>query len=248
MAVMEHSPPTELEHGYERHPISPTVARRFRSLARQEARSRQPRIATPAWSRERAVPGLIIAQRYIGGDAFGLARQTAELDAALRRAVALMQLLETGERVVAWPRPIRPERGGLWLLDAQYGSLDALYTVYGTLVAVATSTPVSLASLASLAWTARRSASRMARRWVVRPLAPGELAQRPSAGDPPPPSINHDGDILLDRTTKRLLPVFQRAIDDGRGLDYRATGPSGEVRLIVTPRANPDGTEKPTER
>ncbi len=230
----------------ERHPrpIAQTAVGRLRSLVRQEARSRQPRIATPSWSREGAIPGLIIAQRYVGGDAFGSARQTAELDAALRRAVALMHLLERGKRVLEWPRPIRPERGGLWLLDARYGSLDLLWTVYGSVVAVATSTPVSLASFTSLAWSSSRSASRMARRWVVRPLEAGELVHRPSAGGSTS-SVSHSGDAdWHERTTKKLVPLFKQAVSDGRGIDYQATGPSGEVRLIVTPRT---GTEAPDE-
>jgi hypothetical protein len=244
MTVMDEAPDRAIDVplGYERHPIGPTVSNRLRGLARQEARSRQPRIVTPGWSQETALPGLIIAQRYVGGDAFGIARQTAELDMAVRRAVALMKLMETGERVTAWPQPIRPRRGGLWLLDARYGSLDLLWTVYGSIVTVATSTPISLASFASLAWLASRSASRMAHRWVVRPLAPSELAHRPSAGDPVP-SASH-GDTWEERTTKRMIPVFKLAISEGSGIDYRATGPSGEVRFIVPPRADTDATDR----
>ena len=172
---------------------------------------------------------------------FGAARQSAELDMAVRRAVALMKLMETGERVTAWPQPIRPRRGGLWLLDARYGSLDLLWTVYGSIVAVATSTPISLASFSSLAWSASRSASRMARRVLVRPLEPVELVHRPSAGDPVP-SASH-GDSWEERTTKRMIPVFKLAISDGRGIDFRATGPSGEVRFMVPPRTDTETTE-----
>lgn len=160
MTVMDESPERSIgsRFGYEKHPIGPTVANRLRSLARQELRSRQQRFVTPNWSREGALPGLIVAQRYAGGDAYNASRQTAEVDTALRRAAALLGLLEAGERVEAWPRPIRPERGGLWLLDARYGSLDLLWTFYGSLVAVATSTPISLASFASLAWISGKSA------------------------------------------------------------------------------------------
>jgi hypothetical protein len=221
--------------------IAPTTARRLRSLAKHEARSPEPRLASPAWAREEEIPGLIIAQRYSGGDAFGISRQSAELDLAFRRAAALIRLLEAGEQVTSWPRPMRPARGGLWLLDARYGSLDALYTVYGALVTVAMSQPVSLASFASLAWTASKSATRLASRWIVRVLHPSELTQRPSAGDLSP-AIAHDDDFVLDRMTKRLLPFFREAVNDGRGLDFRATGASGEVRIIVTPR-NSENTE-----
>lgn len=223
----------------DRHAISPTVANRLRTLLRQEARLAQQRIVAPNWSRQGALPGLIVAQRYVGGDAFGAARQTAELDAAFRRAAGLMDLVDSGERPQAWPRPIRPERGGLWLIDATYGSVDLLWSFYGTLVSVATSTPVSLASFASLAWSASRSASRMASRWTVRSLEPSELAERPSAASAVP-VVSH-GDTWEERTTKRLIPIFKLAVSDGRGIDYKATGPSGEIRLIVPPRASDEG-------
>jgi hypothetical protein len=127
------------------------------------------------------------------------------------------------------------ERGGLWLLDARYGSLDLLWTFYGSLVGVATSTPISLASFACLAWSSGKGARR-AGQWVVRTLRAGELHHRPSVGDPAEQTIGASGDIWHERTTKRLVPIFRQAISDGRGLDFRATGPGGELRLIVTPR------------
>jgi hypothetical protein len=221
------------------HPIAPTVARRLRSLARQETQTPWSRGTSPAWAREQALPGLIIAQRYSRGDAFGIARQTSELDTALRRAAAMIVRLETADRVTAWPRPMRPELGGLRLIDVRYGSFDALYTVYGVLVSIAASAPISLASLASLAWASSTAAVRIARTWMVRALEPAELAERPSAGDSVPD--DEQGDVLLDRTTKRLIPFFKLAVSEGRGVDYRATGPNGEIRLIVTPKT----TENP---
>ena len=243
MTAMETAPErsADAQFGYERHPIGPTLANRLRSLGREEVRSRQQRYITPSWSREGALPGLIVAQRYIGGDAYNASRQTAELDTALRRAAALLGLLEAGDEVNAWPRPIRPERGGLWLLDAQYGSLDLLWTFYGSLVAVATSTPISLASFASLAWSSGRSV-RMAGRWIVRSLRHGELSDRPSAGNALEVT-DGKGEVWHERTTKRLVPIFKEAIRDGRGLDFKATGPSGEVRLIVTPRQRRESTD-----
>jgi hypothetical protein len=225
-------------------PIAPTVAGRLRSLVRQEAR-RRPRYTAPAWSPQLTIPALIVAQWRAEDDAFGCARQIAELDKALRRATALIKLFRKGERVEAWPHPIRPESGGLRLLDVRYGSFDALWTVYGTLVSVAASTPVSLASFASLAWATSKYASHKARQWVVRPLESRELVNRPSAADPLP-TIASSADTWQERTTKRLIPLFRQAVEDGRGLDYRYSGQDGEIRFMVTPRADGQGSDQNT--
>lgn len=229
----------------DRHPIPPTLGRRLRRIYRLESRSPEHRIIAPSWSREGAIPGLIVAQRYDGGDAFGLARQTAELDMPLRRAAALIKMLQAGEQIDSWPRPILPHRGGLWLLDARYGSLDALWTVYGDLVTVAASTPVSLASFATLAWGTSRSALRTAHRWVVRSLKGTELAERPSASDPTPSDSR--AETWQERTSKRLAPVFEQAIKEGYGVDFRAAGAGGEIRLIVTPAATQEATDDQPE-
>ena len=135
------------------HAMPQAVVRRLRSLDHREVRLQQPRTFTPRWlpaGLPASLPGLIVAQ-WSRGDAFGCSQQIAELDLAFRRAGALHVLFREGVAVDGWPRPIRPERGGLQLLDAQNGSLDVLWTFYGTLVSVATSTPVTLASFASLA-------------------------------------------------------------------------------------------------
>jgi hypothetical protein len=226
---------------HERPEIARAVTRRIRGLAIDELRNPQTRIATPVWwSHGLAVPGLIVAQRWAGGDAFGCSRQIAELDTSVRRANAMLDSLLAGEQVLSWPLPMRPERGGLWLMDADYGSLDALWTVYGALVATATSTPVSLASLASLAWTSSRSAWRIARNWRVRVLEPDELSHRPSAANSGPTQGDRGG-TWQERTTKRLLPVLEQAVQNGSGVDFRATGPGGEIRFIVPPKSTDAG-------
>ncbi len=193
--------------------IAPTTARRLERLVRQEKRSQATRFADPEWSREGAIPGLIVAQRYVRGDAFGASRQMAELDSAIRRAAALIARLDAGESVDAWPVPIRPQSGGLWLLDASHGSLNILWTVYGSLVAIATSTPVSLAAFASLVCQYTEFASRIAHRWTVRRLAPDELARRPNAADSPPSGIREE--TWHERTAKRTMPLIRQAIDEG---------------------------------
>jgi hypothetical protein len=77
----------------------------------------------------------------------------------------------------------------------------------------------------------------MARGFIVRPLEQSQVDHRPSAAEPTLPE-GAKGDVLLERTTKRMAPVFRQAIDDGRGLDFRASGPSYEIRFIVTPRGD----------
>jgi hypothetical protein len=217
--------------------IGPTLARRLRSLARQETRSLRPRITDPTWSPHGPIPGLIVAQRRAGGDAFGCAHQIADLDMAFRRAATLIELLLSGEQVHSWPIPVRPERGGLWLLDSRYGSFDALWSFYGTLVSVATSTPVSLASFASLAWNSGKYGYQKTTKWLVHRIEPAELADRPSANDSLPSTVTRV-DTWQERTTKRLMPLLKQAVDDGYGLDFRATGPNGELRFIITPTAS----------
>jgi len=244
--MMPPEPSEPLARWDDRRAIRPTVANRLRTLLRQETRVGQQRIVTPNWSRQGALPGLIVAQRYAGGDAHGTARQTAELDAAFRRAAALMNLMDAGERPQAWPMPIRPERGGLWLIDARYGSADLLWSFYGSLVSIATSTPVSLASFASLALSASgTAASRLPGKWKVRRLDAGELAHRPGHGRDVA-QLGAGGDTWEERTTKRMIPVFELAIKQGRGIDYSATGPTGQVRFIIPP-SSPDTDGAPVE-
>ncbi len=223
---------------YEPKVIPKAVAKRLGRLGRRELRIPQPRITTPAWSNEQPIPGLLIALRSTGRDAFGCGRAISELDTAVRRANALLEDLEAGDDVRSWPMPTRPERGGLWLLDATQGSLDTLWVVYGSLVTAATSTPVSLASFASLAWTASRSARRIASRFRLRHLRPHEIDERPKTEELAP------GDVLgtwQERTTKSLAPILQLAVENGTGLNFSASGPGGEVRFIVPPRS-PDGS------
>jgi len=224
---------------YEQHAVPRAVTQRLRSLDRRERRTDNDRTVTPSWSPTVTIRGLLVAQRWSGGDAFGCGKQIAELDLAIRRGAALHEAFgERGADLDRWPRPVRPQRGGLRLLDARNGSLDVLWTFYGVLVATASSTPVSLASFTSLAWTYSRSASRLARRWSVHRLSRQALSVRPSAADDPEAEDDNAG-AWQERTTKRLMPLLSAAVDNGDGLDFRATGPGGEIRLIVPPRVTP---------
>jgi hypothetical protein len=214
------------------YPIAKAVATRLERLVRLETRrSDQPRIVDPDWSRLGRIPGLIVAQRVENGTAFRSARQIAGLDKAFRRAAALIDLVEGHEHIERWPLPIRPERGGLLLLDVEYGSLDALWTFYGTLTTLAQSSPVSLISLASLAWDASRSAAK-ATQWTVHRLAGNEILHRPSAADPG----NHAGEPWKLETTKRMLPVLLKSVEEGYGIDFTVSDDAGKIRLLLTPR------------
>ena len=220
---------------YEPNPlISATLAKRLRSLARKETKNNSERVFTAGWTEGAEINGLIVAHRT-NGHAFGSARQIAELDKAFRRAAALIEKLSSGEPVEEWPRPIHPRRGGLQVLDARHGSLDILWTFYGGLVAVAASTPVSLASFASLAWDTSKYSYGLARRWFVRPLLSRELRDRPDAGHG---SYLGEEEPWQERTTKKLMPLLRQAIDSGQGLDFQVTGQDGEIRLIVPPVAS----------
>src|SRR5215471_21235895 len=75
--------PLDVEFAVGRSPLRPTLARRLRGLVILETTFDEPRVVNPSWSHEDAIPGLIVAQRYSGGDAFGVARQVRELDLAV---------------------------------------------------------------------------------------------------------------------------------------------------------------------
>lgn len=125
-------------------------------------------------------------------------------------------------------------------VPATPGSLQPLADI----VTAATSTPVSLASFASLAWAASRSARRIASRWRVRNLRHHEIDQRPGAAE-----LTAQDEVLgtwQERTTKTLVPVLQSAVENGTGLDFSASGPGGDVRFIVLPRSSGDDPARKT--
>jgi hypothetical protein len=212
--------------------LSAGTVRALGALAHEEQRFPQARVARPSWLNGRLVPGVLIALLWNDNDAFGTARLIREMDISFRRGNALLASILAGERPSSWPLPTRPERGGLWLLDIQYGSFEAFYACYGGLVTIAASTPVSLASFGALAWSSSKSAVRVARDWSIRFMHPPEIEERPEA-HASEAAVDALGPTWQERTVQELVPLLQDVVSSGRGFELTSTGPGGEVRIIV---------------
>ncbi len=136
---------------------------------------------------------------------------------------------------------MRPERGGLWVLESRRGSYELVATVYGALVSLAISTPVSLASLACLAWDSAVAVSRLGR-WTV-----GQFQGSPSDG-PPELGSSHGHDEWGMKQTKALQPVMLEAAKTGSGLEFVNNSGTGEVRLTIYPREGLETDHKGARR
>lgn len=223
--------PVSLRFGGGLTPLGPTDESRIRRILRAEIREPRLRYMRPRWiESEEAIPGLVISLRYERQDAHGIASRTRDLDLAFRRAAATLENYHEGERNVGWAYPMRPERGGLWVLDARRGSYEILATVYGSLVIWATSTPVSLASLVSLAWDSAVGATRVGR-WAV-----SKFHGSPNDGQPQLGSSQGDAKWGL-KQTKALQPVMLDAAKAGSGLEFVNNSATGEVRLTIYPNS-----------
>ena len=176
------------------------------------------------------MPGLVISLKYTRQDAHGMAQRTQDLDMAFRRAAATLESYYSGERNLGWAYPMRPERGGLWVLDTRRGSYELLATVYGSLVMWATSAPISLASLVSLAWDSAVATSRVGR-WAV-----GRFHGAPDDGPPQLGSPTGDAEWGL-KQTKALTPVMLEAAKAGSGLEFVNNSSTGEVCLTTYPNS-----------
>jgi hypothetical protein len=212
-------------------PLGPTDESRVRRILRAEISEPRPRYMRPWWiESEEAVPGLVISLRYERQDGHGIASRIQDLDMALRRAGATLERLYLGERRVGWAYPMRPERGGIWVLDTRRGSYELLATVYGSLVIWATSAPVSLASLACLAWDSAVAATRVGR-WAVNQF-------HGSPDDGPPQLGSSQGDAEWGvKQTKALEPIMLEAAKAGSGLEFVNNSTTGEVRLTIYPKS-----------
>jgi hypothetical protein len=214
-------------------PVSPpiftqTASRRLNVLVRGELQKHEISVAHPAWLNGQAVPRLIVTARYSGQDAFGSSRLLADLDLAARRAGALQRQLVGRDESVKWPAPLRTHTGGLRLLDARVGSFDVVLTVWGSLVAIAGSSPVSVAGLMALAWDVGRGSLRLADRWVGTALTL-EQSDQPSIKPPEagtPWGIQH---------TKALAPVMRDVVSSGQGFELFLDEKDRTIRLTVPP-------------
>lgn len=209
--------------------LSGAAASRFASLSRQEAASGEIAVMHPAWLGGQAIPRLIVTAHYAGMDAFGTSRLLADLDLTARRAGALQRQLLRGERVEKWPRPLRTTQGGLRLLEARVGSFDVLLTLWGSLVTIAGSSPVTVASLMALAWDVGRGSYRLGRKWTAAAL--NEAQEGPPSLEPPPNAqpwgIQH---------TKALAPRMSEAIANDQGFEFVLNETEGTIKFTVPPK------------
>jgi hypothetical protein len=209
--------------------FSGAAVNRFASLSRQEMSGGDVAVVHPPWLGGQAVPRLIVTARYSGMDAFGASRLLADLDLAARRAGALQQQLLRGDAVSKWSTPLRTTQGGLRLLDARVGSFDVLLTLWGSLVTIAGSSPVTVAGLMALAWDVGRGSYRLGKKWVAAALT--EALEEPPSLEPAPTAlpwgIQH---------TKSLVPRMSEAIANDQGFEFVLNETDGTIKFTVPPK------------
>lgn len=209
--------------------LSGLAAHRLTNLMRAELQQKDLGVAHPAWLQNRAIPRLIITLRYDGQDAFGVARSLQRLDLAARRAGAMQRRLMVSEVDKAWPQPLRTYQGGLHVLDARVGSVDVLMTVWGALVTIAASAPISVASLMALAWDLGRGAVHATKRWQ------GAAMARPRRD----PMVHDRIEAAQDwgiKHTKVLAPIMLKAIENDQGFEFALKDGRQQIKLTVLPK------------
>jgi hypothetical protein len=212
--------------------LGPTDAKRLSQIAKMEVRSGgRLGYLRPAWlDPDVAIPGFVVSIRYTGQDAHGITHSLRTVDLAMRRAAVTVDRMRLGETLDGWPTALRPERGGLLLLDSRTGSFEAVATVYGSLVSIALSSPIALASAFSLVWDAA-AASRRFGRWVVRRVDNTRDLEPLRKRD----DVSRGEDWGLHQT-KALTPVMKAAAAAGSGLEYEYNSRVGTVRLVIYPQ------------
>ncbi|MBF4569500.1 hypothetical protein ITJ57_12085 [Plantibacter sp. VKM Ac-2880] len=213
--------------------LSGVAAHRLTNLMRAELQQAELAIAYPGWLQNRAVPRLIVTLRYDGHDAFGVARALQRLDLAARRAGAMQRRLIDSEVDKAWPQPLRTHQGGLHVLDARVGSVDILMTVWGALVTIAGSAPISVAALMALSWDVGRGAVHLTKRWQ------GGIMARPQRDPMAHERVEATQDWGLKKT-KALAPVLEKAIANGQGFEFSLTDGAQQLKLTVLPKDSGD--------
>jgi hypothetical protein len=129
---------------------------------------------------------------------------------------------------------MRTYQGGLHLLDTRLGSFDVLMTFWGSLVTLATSSPVAVAGLMALALDVGRGSFRLANRWVGATLIASQ-DDRPSLDAPEnatPWGIQH---------TKALAPTMREAISNDQGFEFFLDESEHTIKLTVPPRERDRG-------
>ncbi|WP_404435493.1 hypothetical protein LG322_10070 [Microbacterium aerolatum] len=178
----------------------------------------------------------MVIARYEGSDAFGSSRLLAELDLAARRAGALHRTLQRDGEANGWPAPLRTHEGGLHLLDARLGSFEVLMTFWGSLAMLASSSPVAVAGMMSLAWDLGRGSLNLANRWFGAALAAGH-GDRPSLEEPA-----HAQQWGIEHT-KALAPVLEAAAVHGSGAELFVNECARTIKISVLPRETAPGAD-----
>lgn len=110
------------------------------------------------------------------------------------------------------------------------GSFDVLMTFWGSLVMLASSSPVAVAGLMALAWDVGRGSVRLANRWVGAAYAAAQ-DDRPSLSPP-----DGGGEPWGIQHTKALSPVLQTAAANGTGAELYLDEAEHKIKLTVMPR------------
>lgn len=207
--------------------IPQTASNRLTKLARSELTQRDFQVSRPSWLNDQAIPRLIVTAKYLGNDAYGASRLLADLDLAARRAGAMQKQLLSRGSLDVMPVPLRTHQGGLSLLDTRVGSFEIVTTIWGSLVTIAGSSPVSVASLIALAYDFTRVSASVTSRWVgvVRKSkqdARPELGSDPTAGLP-----------WGVQQTKTLAPVLADAVASGLGFEFALNERDRQIKLTV---------------
>ncbi|MDQ1746178.1 MAG: hypothetical protein QOD07_441 [Frankiaceae bacterium] len=211
--------------------ISATVVQKLSRRSRQEVQAERLHWFDAPWTRDHTLPGVLIAASYERSEVAGFSGLISSLDQAARRAAATMAMpAKAFGPQFRWPTPLRQERGGLVLVDVQPGSWHVLMTVYGELVSLATSAPVSLAHLTVLAWQMNAPVRWAAGKWRARSTSVTEFRDPPralrasDAGEPSP----------LGRLAALTVPTTE-AIKAGHGVDLSYEEGDLRLRFITTP-------------
>ncbi|MGB3762102.1 MAG: hypothetical protein WA966_02695 [Ornithinimicrobium sp.] len=212
-------------------PASPQLTEadrtRLRRVLRSEFDEPMPRVIRPEWAGNRYLPGLVVSYRHPGSDIFGVAQSLAELDSTFRSAAATIENWHSNGADSAIAKPMRPERGGLRLLDAQPGSFEVWMTLWGDLTTLATSAPVSVASLAALIWQ-MRVAPRKVADWTFRQS--NDLGRKkPVAGH----ALDDTGTTFGVAHTAALMPVLATLAQQGTAFQFHVQNEAGEEILLT---------------
>lgn len=230
-----HDRATEIAQRDRRSRSEPTLrgaaADRLLSLARVEQEEGFSSLRPP-WLTGQAIPRLLVSARYEGSDAFGSSRLLADLDLSARRAAALYRALSRDGEVKHWPAPLRTHEGGLRLLQTRLGSFEVVMTFWGSLAMLASSSPVAVAGMMSLAWDVARGSIRIGDRWFGAAL---------NAGQGESPSLERPADAQQwgIRHTKALAPVLEAAAVSGSGAELVVNEIDRTIKLSVLPRVTP---------